>query len=607
MDRQQMEENLKEISQIFYEGQKLLQTLKEGIEQEGTSREILDKLLQQLWLESNWESRYAAYMRIADLKFEPLDIALKQAGKSQADRDRAFEISYEYTRSLAQKRQEAFLSEIQQRKLLPEFYQCFLESWHILWVAHAPLFLSWNKALLFETNRQLEAEFGSDEAVLEFLKTQKLFDTGREGKRAERSYSILQKKSWKWKSTSYAELFPQEVWEILRILRKTIQDLSPLEDEVYGKKDAYLQYLRSLRDAFAETDTSKLLERWTQVDRAWMEIDTPIQPGHMMEYYEDQYRQAVSIECDLRIDDPALFISSAQEDAQAMYESMYEEIGRENFPKSYEYSLGNLQKAQLHIGNPVLQYGSFLCGAYSAQVVPNDDSVSYELGKKIFAFPKYVLQAQKSALRMQLETEFFSEDFLQDYRLFLQDEDRYYRVYDVETIGHEFGHTLWLTPGGEVQMWASGQFKNIEEFKATAGGLVSYFMSKSGDIDEVLLIPHIKRSIKMLQYREVEDVVPYYCECLIHLHILFKSGVIHEKWGKIHYKKGEKYFQNVKELYTQIYTSEIFQYLNLSDAGIFLNEYMVKENGVYLPKDKNLRHFVTEYYNRYLEIGNKLA
>lgn len=213
-----------------------------------------------------------------------------------------------------------------------------------------------------------------------------------------------------------------------------------------------MQYLRSLRDAFAETDTSKLLERWTQVDRAWMEIDTPIQPGHMMEYYEDQYRQAVSIECDLRIDDPALFISSAQEDAQAMYESMYEEIGRENFPKSYEYSLGNLQKAQLHIGNPVLQYGSFLCGAYSAQVVPNDDSVSYELGKKIFAFPKYVLQAQKSALRMQLETEFFSEDFLQDYRLFLQDEDRYYRVYDVETIGHEFGHTLWLTPGGEVQM-----------------------------------------------------------------------------------------------------------------------------------------------------------
>lgn len=210
MDRQQMEENLKEISQIFYEGQKLLQTLKEGIEQEGTSREILDKLLQQLWLESNWESRYAAYMRIADLKFEPLDIALKQAGKSQADRDRAFEISYEYTRSLAQKRQEAFLSEIQQRKLLPEFYQCFLESWHILWVAHAPLFLSWNKALLFETNRQLEAEFGSDEAVLEFLKTQKLFDTGREGKRAERSYSILQKKSWKWKSTSYAELFPKK-------------------------------------------------------------------------------------------------------------------------------------------------------------------------------------------------------------------------------------------------------------------------------------------------------------------------------------------------------------------------------------------------------------
>jgi hypothetical protein len=94
-----------------------------------------------------------------------------------------------------------------------------------------------------------------------------------------------------------------------------------------------------------------------------------------------------------------------------------------------------------------LAYGSFLCGAYSAQVVPNDDVVSKVHGKKIFAFPKYVLEAQKSAPRMKLDSKLISEEILEKYRKFLDGrEEDYYKIYDIETIGHEFGHTLWLTP-----------------------------------------------------------------------------------------------------------------------------------------------------------------
>jgi hypothetical protein len=33
----------------------------------------------------------------------------------------------------------------------------------------------------------------------------------------------------------------------------------------------------------------------------WMAIDTPFQPAHPIEYYEDKYRKAVSIELDFRI------------------------------------------------------------------------------------------------------------------------------------------------------------------------------------------------------------------------------------------------------------------------------------------------------------------
>ena len=92
-----------------------------------------------------------------------------------------------------------------------------------------------------------------------------------------------------------------------------------------------------------------MVEKWTRVDIAWMDIDTPVQPTHLMEYYEDRYRKAVSIEFDLRLDDPSLFESTVSGDIEAMYESMYDEIGRENFKESYEYSLSNQKRVQLHI------------------------------------------------------------------------------------------------------------------------------------------------------------------------------------------------------------------------------------------------------------------
>ena len=98
-------------------------------------------------------------------------------------------------------------------------------------------------------------------------------------------------------------------------------------------------------------------------------------------------------------------------------------------------------------------YGSFLCGSYSAQVVPNDDMVSKEYGKKIFAFPKFVHEAQRSAPRMKLDSECIDEEILTKYYAFLEkDFEHYFDIYDIETIGHEYGHSLWLKEGIEVSM-----------------------------------------------------------------------------------------------------------------------------------------------------------
>jgi hypothetical protein len=79
--------------------------------------------------------------------------------------------------------------------------------------------------------------------------------------------------------------------------------------------------------------------------------------------------------------------------------------------------------------------------------------VSRVHGKKIFAFPKFVRESQKSAPKMQLDKKIISHEILEKYYVFLNGlEEDYYNIYDIETIGHEFGHTLWLTPGCEVQM-----------------------------------------------------------------------------------------------------------------------------------------------------------
>ena len=79
---------------------------------------------------------------------------------------------------------------------------------------------------------------------------------------------------------------------------------------------------------------------------------------------------------------------------------------------------------------------------------------------------------------MKLDAEVIHPELLKKHDDFLHGSDEaFYKMYDIETIGHEYGHTLWLTPSSEVIMnKKTGLFKCIEEFKATAGGMVAYFL-----------------------------------------------------------------------------------------------------------------------------------
>jgi len=418
MNKQQFEKNIAQIHKLFEANESHFNTLSSWIHKDNEARIILDDFLDHMWLEKNATTRYIASARISDKKCESLDVYLKKNGYSQTQRDAAFDSSYRYVQAYYEKLQDAFLSDITSAGLLSDFYWEIFTTVHKLWKLYSELFLEWNRKLMFEQNRELEARFDDNqEAIIFFLEENNLFDTGHHGELADRCYSVLQKDWETYKSVSYALAFPDIIQKISLSYDQCIAKLETLEDEIYDRKSAYIRYFKATQKALTETNPNNCVKLWSEVDIAWMAIDTPIQPWHLMEYYDDAYRRSVAIEFDLRLSDPSLMESTVAKDVEHMYEAMFDEIGRENFKESYEYSLKNQKQVQLYIWAPVLQYASFLTWAYSAQVVPNDGEVSKVFGKKIFAFPKYILEAQKSAPKMKLDYEMIDREIIKKHTL----------------------------------------------------------------------------------------------------------------------------------------------------------------------------------------------
>lgn len=609
MIKTQLENNLSRVHEIYTDMQKNLNGLSVWIIETWEQRDQLDDFLDAIGLEKNKETRFIASQRLWNWKFEPLEVYLEKQWKTREEIDVYFESSYKYTRKFVEKLQGGMIEQIRKQSLLPEFYIVLLEGTHSIGKLFSELFLVWNRELIFWINRHLEERFADDsDVILDYLADNSLFDLGHHGEQADRSYSILQKKWEGYEKLAYATIFEPEMQEILKELHLFIEKLENLEDEIYDKHQAYVDYYKSFYSALSETDTDNLVQKWSEVDVKWMDIDTPFQPAHPIEYYEDSYRKAVSIETDFRIAKPSLFTSVIQTDVEDMFEWFFEEIGRDEYPEAYDFSLKSMQQVQLYLGVPYLSYGSFLCGMYSAQVVPNDAEVSKMYGKKIFAFPQFVLEWYRNMPFMKLDNETMGRDLLKKFRTFLFWRDsRFYEVYDVETIGHEYGHTLWLAPDTEVVMnKKTGLFKNIEEFKATAWWMVAYFMNENEDLREDIVVACLARNIKMMRYREVQDVIPYYCECLISLHIFYTSGLISLESWKIELEITEANYQNFKKTYIEVYGHLIHTYLNKVDAGEFLLTYTEKGEGVFLPKDKKLRKYVDRYYNLYKKIWNEI-
>jgi len=600
--KEQFFKDLGEIYQIIKQSHDEISTYYDVLDEEsGEKFEFINTFLEEVGLKRTKENQMSAISRLVTLRDDLLTSAFKKGGFSDDEVIHKKEQAYLWVAEFHLKVHERLVNQIQEKELLTPFYREIFRGTHEVGKTFSSWQSSWTAQIIDGVNRDLYRYFnGDEEKIFEMLNVKGLHDLGHDGDKGDRAYSVLVKQEdGEYKNIAYSKAFAKEVTASLVALAEFKNNLLKLDDEVFGQKEDYTAYLQGVIEALAEDDTSKLIPRWAEVDRRWMRVTAPLQIGHPLEYYEDHYRKAVALEWDLRIVNPDSSAGEVKEDINSMYGELFDEISEDK--KVYDLTKNNIERVQLYLGRPALYYGAEFCGLFSAQVVPNDELVTKEEGKKIFAFADNVLDGAKAKPFMKIQQEVFPKEFLDEGReLIFKKNELWHDVYNITTIGHEYGHILWLDNDTETKMNKTGNFKNIEEFKATTGGLMAFFYNEKEDLKTHILNDLIKRAVGLIAWRETGEVEPYYCEGLIHLHGLFESGVLSFD-KKLQIDKNR--YEDLKDWYKKSYSSLAKHYLDKKEATAFLTKYTKKEGKYWMPVDEKVNYFVKYYWNLHQDIG----
>ena len=577
--------------------------------------DIIEKFASNLDLELSSDLRVALITRLVSLRDDSLVQVLKKLELDDTKiielQEKAYQFVKEYWLDIHHDTVEFIVS----NNLLTPFYQEVFKGVYSVGIEFSKWQTSWTKLIINGVNKDLLEKFdGDDEKVMNYLEENNLFDIGHDGLIADRSYSMLLKEDGEYQSAAYIKAFKKEVTSVIDALEEFVDNLIENEDDIYDQKWVYIEYIQSIITALAERRTDMLVAKWADVDRAWMKMTTPIQIGHPLEYYEDHFRKAVALEWDIRLTNPS---KQNNDNRVIKIKSMFKKLfdkqnSSKEFEDIYNFSLKSLDKVQLHLGRPALFFAAEFNGLFSAQVVPNDEIVSKEYGKKIFAFSDEILQSQRAKPFLKLSQEIFGQEFLTEDRKFLfQEDQKWHQVYDITTIGHEFGHILWCDDETETAMNKTANFKNIEEFKATTGGLVSFFMDEENDekdLERYVLNDTIKRAIGLIAWMEVDEVQPYYCEAMIHLFGLFETKTL--IWDSenevLTINRDENTMNDLKQWYIDTYSNLAQHYLNKKDATLFLEKYATKKDGYFTSVDDTIANFIEYYFQKYKKIGQEL-
>ncbi len=572
------------------------------------AEEWVGDFLRQMELPQTEESRMAALTRLIALRDDVLTQLLKKEGRGEEEIIEAKERAYKMVADFYLKRHLELLDWIEDEALLTPFYREVLKEAHRVGEAMSGWQSAWTAQIIHGVNRELYELFnGDEEKIYEMLESEGLLDMREEGCLGDRCYSVLKKSKKGFKPLPYAKAFRMEALEVVKRLENMRGVLEKLEDEVFGQHAEWLAYIDSLIEAFEHEKIEGLIKKWAEVDRRWMAITVPIQIGHPLEYYEDKYRKAVALEWDVRIASPELMQKSEiASKTLSMAASLAKELGKRALEVNENCSI-QVERTQLYIGVPALFYGAEFQGLFSAQVVPNDTEVSRELGKKIFAFADNVLESKKARPVMRLAREILGDEFVKRERdMLFEKPEVWHRVYEITTIGHEYGHILWVDDDTETKMNRTGNYKNVEEFKATVGGLMAFFADEEESVKNEVLNDMLARAVSLMSWRKTDEVEPYYVEGLLHLDILFEAGVLEFDGEKLSIDTALLAYEKAKNLYKERYLKLVRDfYLPKKDAGEFLKEFVEKADSEWLPKDESVRSFVEHYWSRYLQIGQE--
>lgn len=606
MKKEQFEENLVKIYGLSNQYDKKIFEFFSALTEDNEKRKFIDDFLDSQNLPKIPEARFSLVSRLVSLKEGPLIQFLKKEKFDEGKIEEVKNNAYIWVKDFYREHHLEFLEEIKAQNLLPEFYQEILEGVYFVGMKMNDLHIVWNKNIS-QTKKELESKFEDQEEIMNHLRQENLLDKGHHGKEADRSYSVLVRDENGYQKRSYFEAFPetQKVVNSLEIFRNK---LGGLKDLVYNQKQKFLDYLDSLKEAFSETDTDKLVSKWANVDSKWMKITGPLQISHPLEYYDDQYRKAVSIEWDLRLKNFSFGKNERDEKIKGMYNNLFGKIGIDKYRETYNKSLANVDKVQLFLSKPILFFGSGLNGLPSAQVVPNDMEISKEEGKKIFAFADMVLNTYREKPFTKFGYSVYPKDFVDEGRKFLFNEtETWHKIYDLETIGHEYGHILWLDDDTETAMNKTGNFKNIEEFKATMGGVLSFLHDPEPKIKKKFLEEVVTRAIGVTAWIEEESYRPYHCEGLIHLKGFSDAGIITFDGEKIYVDLDTPgNYEKIEKWHFDTYEKLARHYLDKKDATEFLNKYVKVEDGLYISTDPKVEEMRKFFYKQYQEFGNTI-
>lgn len=546
--------------------------------------------------------KIAILRRIVDLKNDPLLLELKKLNLSEEKINQIRDEMFKFTCKIHENLHQNLINQARNEYLLDDFHLALVNGVHQIGLVLNDIQLDWQHIVIDKNSKTFE---NMDDAV-GYVSKHKLNQLTPRGEICDRSYGVVEFNAHNANFVPYAVKFKEKFAKLGEKFDEIIKNLSDLTMEFDDEKNAYIEYFKRLKFAFMCDNNDIMIERWRDAEMAWMEVRDDFQVGHPLEYYEDKFTHAVALEWDIRLTTKTSFdVEIFKDQIHETFENIYNQIHANNdIMRSMVKS--NIDKTQLYISTPMVYYGAEMDGLFSAQVVPNDEFVSANSGKKIFAFVDFVYESAKAKPFMKLSSQIFDKAYLDFGReiLFLQPHT-WRKVYEITTIGHEFGHLFFIDDDTEARMNKSGVFKYIEEYKATTGGLMSFFLHENDKLKLPVLHNTISRAISLISWQEASEVRAYYCEGLIHLTLLFEAEILGFENGKLSVKFDLEAYESFKARAIQNYHALAKAYAQKIDAKEFLAKFCELVGNVYLPTHGEARKFVEFYYDLYKKIGNE--